>query len=103
MINLANNEIMMRCACYSHEHVAFLIHEPDDQRGNNLKGETDDWYLSVSLDQHSFWRRAVKAFQYMFFPRRIRYGMYAELVLRSEDVDKVVAFITARRSGGAAA
>lgn len=98
MINLEENEILMRCACHASDHMAFLVHEPSWPRGNNLKGETDDWYLSVSLDQHSFWRRVGKALQYVFCPRHIRYGMYAELVLTSDDVDRVASFIIDRRA-----
>lgn len=98
MINLEENEILMRCCCHASDHMALLVHEPDESRGNNLKGRGDDWYLSVSLDQPLFWRRVVKAMQYVFYPRRIRYGMYAELVLTSDDVDRVASFIIDRRA-----
>lgn len=96
MINLADNELLLRCSCNSHEHIAFLIHEPDDSRGNNLKGEHDDWYLSVMLDHFPFWKRLRKGLQYIFRPGSIRYGMTAELVLRSEDMDRIAKFIGAR-------
>jgi hypothetical protein len=92
MINLADNEILLRCSCHSLDHIAFLIHDP------NIKGEHDDWYLSVMLDHFSFWKRVRKAFQYVFAPHTIRYGMSAELVLRSEDVDRLSEFIQKRRS-----
>lgn len=97
MINVAENELLMRCSCHSAEHIAWLIHEPDDARGNNLKGEHDDWYLSVMLCDFSFWKRVRKGFQYMFKPRSLRYGMTAELVLRTEDIDKIAEFICLRR------
>ena len=101
-INLQDNEIMLRCACHSHEHTAMLTHEPDEFRDCNLKGETDDWYLSVSLANHHFGRRVKKAFQYVFRPSTIRYGMYAEIVLRDEDVERVAEFIRERRASRAA-
>jgi hypothetical protein len=34
---VAENELLMRCSCHSAEHIAWLIHELDDDRGNNLK------------------------------------------------------------------
>lgn len=98
MINTADNEILLRCSCYSPQHIAWLIHEPDDSRGNNIKGEHDDWYLSVMLDHFTFWKRVRKGFQYIFAPNTIRYGMSAELVLRTEDIDKLYNFIAARRA-----
>jgi hypothetical protein len=92
-INLKDNELLIRCACGSSNHIAFLIHEPDESRGNNLKAVDDDWYLSVSLDNPYFWNRLRLAFKYVFAPRSIKYGMYAELVLKNEDVDKIAHFI----------
>jgi hypothetical protein len=97
VINVAENELLMRCSCHSPEHIAWLIHDPDSDRENNLKGEHDDWYLSVMLDHFPFWKRVRKAFQYIFAPHSIRYGMTAELVLRTEDVDKLCEFIRIRR------
>lgn len=95
--NLDENEILLRCACLASDHIAFLRHEPDDSRGNNLKGEHDDWYLSVVLDHFGFWKRIPMAFRYIFAPRTIKYGMTAELVLRNEDVDRLCEFIVTRR------
>lgn len=101
MINIEENEILMRCSCHASGHMALLVHDPDESRGNNLKGCGDDWYLSVSLVQHSFWRRVGKSFQYVFCPRRIRDGMYAEsIVLTNDDVDRVASFIIDRRATG---
>src|ERR1700679_2857123 len=98
MINVADNELLIRCACGDHSnHVAWLIHEPDDARGNNLKGEQDDWYLSVTLDHFNFWKRVRMACRYIFAPRSIKSrSVSAELVLRNEDVDKIAGFIRER-------
>lgn len=96
-IGLEENELLIRCSCHSREHLAYLIHEPDANRGYAMKGEEDDWYLSVMLDHFSFWKRARKALVYLFAPHRIRYGMAAEIVLRNEDVDKIAEFICRRR------
>ena len=68
-------------------HVAWLVHEPDDSRGNNLKGEQDDWYLTVMLDHFPFWKRLSTGLRYIFAPLSLKYGMTAELVLRSEDIE----------------
>lgn len=86
MINLAENELLLRCSCHSPEHIALLIHEPED-----------DWYLSVMLDHFTFWKRVRKGMQYIFAPASIRYGMTAELMLRTEDIDKIAEFICVRR------
>ena len=97
MINVADNEILLRCSCHSIDHIAWLIHEPDDSRGNNLKGEQDDWYLSVMLDYFPFWKRLTTGLRYIFAPLSLNYGMTAELVLRTEDIDRLVEFIEKRR------
>lgn len=95
-----DNEFLMRCSCGDHiEHVAWLIHEPDDSRGNNLKGEQDDWYLMTSLDPNfGFWRRLWTGLKYAYRPRLLRYSGYSELVLRNEDVDRLSEFIRQRRA-----
>lgn len=98
MINVADNELLIRCSCSSSTHIAWLIHDPDTSRGNNLKGEHDDWYLSVMLDNFAFWKRIRMAFRYVFAPQTIRYGMTSELVLKNEDVDKLAEFIKSRRA-----
>jgi hypothetical protein len=92
MINLADNELLLRCSCHSSEHVAWLIHEPDDSR------DDDSWYLSVTLDHFPFWKRLRIGLRYVFAPLSLKYGMTAELVLRSEDVDRLAAFISKRRN-----
>jgi hypothetical protein len=98
MINLAENELLLRCSCHTNHHIAFLIHEPQGSRGNNIKGEQDDWYLSVMLNHFSFWKRVRMGLRYIFDPLTLNYGMSAELVLRSDDIDKLAAFISKRRS-----
>lgn len=95
-VGLEDNEMLLRCACHSADHLAFLVHEPDDTRGNNLKGQDDDWYLSILLDRRPWWRRVVLATKYVLGVR-VRYGAYAELVLRNEDVERLASFITRRR------
>lgn len=100
MINVEENELLIRCSCHSADHVAWLIHDPDmDRKFSDLKGENDDWFLSVMLDHFSFWKRVRMGFRYVFAPYTIKYGMSAELVLRSEDVDKISEFIQRRRAG----
>lgn len=96
-INVAENELLMRCSCHSAEHIAWLIHDPWESRDSNLKAADDDWYLSVMLDHFSFWKRLRTALRYVFAPQTIKYGMTAELVLRNEDVDRLAEFITKRR------
>lgn len=98
MINVAENELLLRCSCGSPEHIAWLIHDPDDDRGNKIKAEQDDWYLSVMLDHFAFLKRVRTAFRYVFAPHTIKYGMFAELVLRTEDIDKISEFIARRRT-----
>lgn len=96
MINLADNELLIRCACHSVEHHALLVHEPADSRGNNLKGEEDDWYLCVALNDRGFWHRLRKGICYIVAPRRLKCGMYAELVLTNADAGWIAKFITER-------
>jgi hypothetical protein len=89
MINVADNELLIRCACHSAEHIAWLVHDSDDK--------DDDWYLSVMLDHFGFWKRVRRALRYVFAPGTIKYGMTAELVLRNDDVEKIADFIRMRR------
>jgi hypothetical protein len=94
---VAKNEFLMRCSCGDRvEHVAWLIHE--DDRGNNLKGEHDDWYLMAALEpRFAFWQRLSVAFRYLF-RMRVGYWGYVEIVLRNQDVDDLAGFITSRRN-----
>jgi hypothetical protein len=98
-INLEDNELLLRCACGDRtEHVAWLIHEPDDSRGNNLKGEHDDWYLHVALDpRRNIWERLWLAIKYVWQPWKTYYIGYAEIVLKNEDIDALMEFVVARR------
>lgn len=98
---LDDNELLMRCACHSLDHTAMLTYWPDDERGNNLKGEDDDWYLSISLDYFTFWKRVKKALQYVFAPRSLDYGVHTELVLRNSDIDEIIRFMQEKRAGRA--
>lgn len=95
-----DNEFLLKCACGDRiQHVAWLIHDPNDPRGNNLKGYDDDWYLITALDRNiSFWRRILTAIKYIFRPKNLRFYGYSELVLRNEDVDRLAEFITQRRT-----
>jgi hypothetical protein len=95
MINLEDNALLLRCCCHGKDHIAFLIYEPDDSRGNNLKGEDDNWYLSVLLDPITpWWKRVWRA----LFPRN-RLGSYAELVLTNEDARRIAEFVGKRLDG----
>jgi hypothetical protein len=97
MINLQDHELMLRCQCFSYEHMAFLTHEPLEGRGNNLKGEHDDWYLSVRLNPVPFRKRLWRGLKFAFRPHAVRYGMYAELVLTTKDMEAIVEFINRRK------
>jgi len=96
MINIADNELLIRCSCPSKEHAAWLVYEPNLEKEKYPIG--DDWYLSVMLDHFGFWKRVRKAFQYIFAPYSLKFGMTAELVLRDSDVDAIVDFIVRKRS-----
>lgn len=99
MTNIADNEFLMRCSCGDRmEHVAWLIHEPDNSRGNNLKGVDDDWYLMMALEpRFSFWQRLCVAFRYLL-RLRVGYWGYVELVLRDRDMADLEDFIIRRRN-----
>lgn len=91
-VNLRDNELLLRCACHSSDHIAFLIHDADDSPGD-LEGEADDWYLSVLLDPiQPWWLRLWRA----LWPYDGRFGMYAEIVLRRDDVRRLAGFIDRR-------
>lgn len=100
MINVAENEILIRCSCHSREHAAWLVHEANLDKEKYPTG--DDWYLSVMLDHFGFWKRIKKAIQYIFAPHSLKYGMTAELVLTDSDVDAITDFIIRRRSNSIA-
>lgn len=99
MTGIEDNEFLLRCACGDRvEHVAWLIHEPDDSRGNKLKGEHDDWYLMVALEpRFSFSQRLSVAFRYLF-KFKVGYWGYVELVLRTQDIADLEEFIARRRN-----
>jgi hypothetical protein len=83
-----DNAFFLRCSCGSSAHTAILTHDP----------EYDDYYLSVVLDQFKFWKRVRTAFRYVFAPRTIPYGMTAELVLTTADVNDLCRFIKERQA-----
>jgi hypothetical protein len=86
MISLNDNELLI---CHSNEHIALLVHEPDEERG-------DAWCLSVLLDPVTpWWKRVWRA----LWPHSGRYGMYAELVLQNQDARRVAEFIRERLDG----
>lgn len=96
---VAENEFLMRCSCGDRmEHVAWLIHEPDDSRDNNLKAVGDDWYLMAALEpRFGFWKRLSVAFRYLF-KLKVGYWGYVELVLRDQDIADLEDFIARRRN-----
>jgi hypothetical protein len=96
-INVPDNAILLRCACHSMSHFARLIYEPADSRGNNLKGQSDDWYLSVMLDFDGLWLRLRTAIRYIFAPRSLDYGSTTEIVLHNEDIDQLIDFLVSKR------
>jgi hypothetical protein len=77
MISLEDNEFLLRCSCHSADHLAFLIHEPDDSRGNNLKARMTTGICPSLLDPiQPWWKRIWRALR----PNSGRYRMYVELV-----------------------
>lgn len=90
MINLNDNELLIRCRCHSNEHIALLVQEPDEGRGDPA------WYLSVLLDPvRPWWKRLWRA----LWSHSGRYGMYAELVLQNQDARQIAEFICRRLDG----
>jgi hypothetical protein len=80
MINLDDNEILLRCSCDSTNHVA-LLREDDD----------GIWFLSVLLDPVQPWYRRV--WRALWSSRDCP---YAELVLSDTDVRGLAEFIRGR-------
>jgi hypothetical protein len=95
MLNLQENELLIRCQCGSKSHFAFLTHDPWEQHDNNLKGSQDDWYLTVSLEPLGFWKRLYRGLGYIFLPNHL-WWMYTDIVLTNEDAAEIEAFISAR-------
>lgn len=96
MIDTKDDELLIRCNCGTREHQAWLVYEKNQEPEKYPCG--DDWYLTVMLDNFGFWKRVRKAFQYVFSPMSLKYGMTAEIVLLDSDVDRIAEFIKERRS-----
>ncbi len=77
------------------DHFATLVYEPDDSRGNNLKGETDDWYLTIKLESFTFLKRVRVAINYIL-GREKRYGQYTEICLNTEDVIDIYRWLSSK-------
>jgi len=86
------DEIILRCACGDKmDHFATLIYEPWDDQGNNIKGEHDDWYLTVRLDKFHFWKRLKVAWKYLW---GIETNFeYIEMALRNQDMADIAKWI----------
>jgi len=87
------DELIIRCSCGDKmSHFATLIYEPWEDRGNNIKSEHDDWYLSVALETFSFWKRLKLAWNYMW-NKSTPYGNFIEIVLTNQDVKDIADWI----------
>lgn len=80
------DELVLRCACSSADHVVCFSFWPDD---------TDqEAYIDVRLDvEHSWWKRLVTAMRYLLFGRTCRYGSAAECILKQSDIPKLQAWV----------
>ena len=100
-VNVAEDEILLRCACDNLKHIAHLVHDPDNRyKGENLhlQRECCTWYLTVTLNAPGIFDRIRQAARYIFAPHTLRFGNYVELALRDEDVDRLAEFIEMRRN-----
>ena len=99
-VNIANDEILLRCACDNLKHIAYLIHDPDERyKGEDwhLQRERFNWYLTITLNVPGIFGRIRQAVRYIFAPHSLRFGSYVELALRNEDVNRLAEFIESRR------
>jgi hypothetical protein len=102
-VNVANDEILLRCACDNLKHIAYLVHDPDNRyKGEDLhlQRESFNWYLTITLNAPGIFDRIRQAARYIFAPHTLRFGNYVELALRNEDVDRLAEFIQTRRKRG---
>jgi len=102
-VNVANDEILLRCACDNLKHIAYLIHDPDERykgEDRHLQGERVNWYLTITLNAPGIVDRIRQAARYIFAPHTVRFGNYVELALRNEDMDRLAEFIETRRKQG---
>jgi hypothetical protein len=77
-----DDELLIRCDCYDHEHHAFLYYCADD----------DLFYLNVHLSRGGVLHRIRTAWRYLFAPRW-RHGCYDEYVLSSGTATSMARFI----------
>jgi len=99
-VDIADDEILLRCACGNLQHIAYLIHDPHrrhDGRDCHIQNERFDWYFTITLNAPRTFERIRQAARYIFAPHTFRFGNYVELALRNEDVDRLAEFIEARR------
>lgn len=75
------------CQCHSPEHTLQFIYWDDDPT----------IYLLVHLNPVRFWRRLWIAIKYIF-GYRSKYGCYEEVLLRPEDVGKLVNILDATQT-----
>jgi hypothetical protein len=102
-VNVASDEILLRCACDNLKHIAYLIHDPDERyKGEDwhLQGERFNWYLTITLNAPRTFDRIRQAARYIFAPHTVRFGNYVALALRNEDMDRLAEFIETRRKQG---
>jgi hypothetical protein len=98
-VNIADNEILLRCACGNLQHIAYLIHDPNrhhKRADRHFQGERFKWYFTTTLNAPGILERVRQAVRYILVPHTLRFGNYVELALRSEDVDRLAEFIEAR-------
>jgi len=99
-VNVANDEILLRCACDNLKHIAYLVHDPDNRYKGvdwHLQRERFNWYLTITLNAPGIFDRIRQAARYIFAPHTVRSGNYVELMLWNEDVDRLAEFIEMRR------
>ena len=68
------------CECHSADHLILLNYWEDDIGG--------DVYMSIHLKKRSFRSRLYYGIKYIF-GRQSRYGAFDEIIIRSQDVDKL--------------
>jgi hypothetical protein len=102
-VNIADNEILLRCACGNLQHIVYLIHDPDRRHNGtawHFQGERCKWYFTITLNAPGTVERVRQAARYILAPHTLRFGNYVELALQDEDVDRLAEFIEARRQQG---
>jgi hypothetical protein len=98
--NIADDEILLRCNCGNLQHIAYLVYDPDKRHKGpdwHFQNERFNWYFTITLNAPGTLERIRQAARYIFAPHTFRFGNYAELALRDEDVDRLAEFIEVRR------